>query len=250
MASLCYRPGAFRDRRHWHHSEALRRYVYDSGQCTEPWLTLPRNPVVPHGLCGAKPVKRVPSIPDHIAAAAPFATSSPYGSGMPGTPTTTGSVTPVEKDKKEDFMCFGFTIQNTVTYISDCSKIPDEILADLQSSPIPVLVLDCLRLKPHLSHLSLAQAVDYSRQLKAQRTYLLGFSHEVSHEEYETMLKAVGGGRVPPNEMTEMVKAGLETLDLTGEKIWIRPAFDGLQVYVSQEGKARDTAYYDYPDGF
>ena len=169
---------------------------------------------------------------------------------MPGTPTTTGSVTPVEKDKKEDFMCFGFTIQNAVTYISDCSKIPDEILADLQSSPIPVLVLDCLRLKPHLSHLSLAQAVDYSRQLKAQRTYLLGFSHEVSHEEYETMLKAVGGGRVPPNEMTEMVKAGLETLDLTGEKIWIRPAFDGLQVYVSQEGKARDTAYYDYPDGF
>ncbi|EJF66422.1 hypothetical protein DICSQDRAFT_130703 [Dichomitus squalens LYAD-421 SS1] len=215
--------------------------IGDTGITVKPYA-------VPHGFCGAKPVKPVPSIADQIAAAVPFSTSSPCGTGMPGTPTTTGNVTPVEKEKKEDFLCLGFTVQNAVTYISDCSKIPDDVLADLLSSPIPVLVLDCLRLKAHLSHLSLAQAVEYARQLRAQRTYLLGFSHEVSHEEYEVMLRAVGGHRVPKNRMTEMVTAGLDTLDLGGEKIWIRPAFDGLQVFVSDKGEARDTAYYDYPE--
>ncbi len=201
---------------------------------------------VPHGLCGAKPVRRVASIPDHIAAVAPFSTASPYASGCPGTPTATGTTTPTEK--KEDFMCLGFTIQDAVTYISDCSKIPDDILADLQSSPAPVLVLDCLRLEPHLSHLSMEQAVGYARQLKARRTYLLGFSHEVSHEEYETMLSAVGGRDVPQKELTEAVKAGLDTLDLAGAKVWVRPALDGLQVFVSEKGQARDNEYCDSSD--
>ncbi|KAI1797581.1 beta-lactamase-like protein [Ganoderma leucocontextum] len=214
--------------------------IGDTGITVKPFA-------VPHGLCGVKPVQRVPSIPDQIAAAAPFSTSSPCASGCPGTPTATGATTPTEK---QDFMCFGFTIQDAVTYISDCSKIPGDILAALQSSPIPVLVLDCLRLKPHLSHLSMEQAVGYARQLKAHKTYLLGFSHEVSHEEYETMLRAVGGRRVPPKELTEVVRAGLDTLDLAGEKVWIRPAFDGLQVFVSEKGQARDNEYYDYSDGY
>lgn len=199
-------------------------------------------------MCGARPVQHVANIPDQIAAIAPFSTESPCASGCPGTPTATGATTPTEK--KQDFMCLGFSVQDAVTYVSDCSKIPDDILVDLQSSPTPVLVLDCLRLKPHLSHLSMEQAVGYARQLKAQRTYLLGFSHEVSHEEYETMLRAVGGRRVPQKELTEVVKAGLDTLDLAGEKVWVRPAFDGLQVFVSERGQARDNEYYDYSDGY
>ena len=146
-------------------------------------------------------------------------------------------------------MCLGFTIQDTVTYISDCSKIPTDVLADLQSAPAPVLVLDCLRLKPYVSHLSLAQAVGYARQLQARRTYLLGFTHEVAHEEYETMLRAVGGRRVHPEELTDVVREGLDTLDLTGERIWIRPAFDGLQVFVSERGEVRDNGYGEHPGG-
>ncbi len=135
-----------------------------------------------------------------------------------------------------------------MTYISDCSKIPDDILADLQSAA-PVLVLDCLRLKPYVSHLSLAQAVEYTRKLRARRTYLLGFTHEVAHEEYETMLRAVGGRRVPAEELTEVVREGLDTLDLTGERVWIRPAFDGLQVFVSELGLVRDNGYDEHQDG-
>ena len=146
-------------------------------------------------------------------------------------------------------MCLGFTIQDTVTYISDCSKIPDDILADLKSAPTPVLVLDCLRLKPYVSHLSLAQSVEYARQLRSHRTYLLGFTHEVSHEEYETMLKAVGGRHVPREELTEVVKEGMDTLDLEGERIWIRPAFDGLQIFVSEQGEVRDNGYGERADG-
>ena len=64
------------------------------------------------------------------------------------------------------------------------------------------------------------------------------------------MLRAVGGRRVPQKELTEVVKAGLDTLDLAGEKVWVRPAFDGLQVFVSERGQARDNEYYDYSDGY
>ncbi|KAM5537261.1 hypothetical protein V8D89_008991 [Ganoderma adspersum] len=203
---------------------------------------------VPHGLRGVKPVQRPPNIPDRLVAAISLSsTSSPFASGCPGTPTTTGMTTPT--GNKEDFMCLGFTIQDTVTYISDCSRIPDDILAELQSSSTPVLVLDCLRLKPYVSHLSLEQGVQYARQLRPRRTYLLGFTHEVSHEEYETMLRAVGGRRVPREELTEVVKEGLDTLDLAGERIWIRPAFDGLQVFVSEQGEVRDNGYGEHPDG-
>ncbi|PIL26300.1 hypothetical protein GSI_12056 [Ganoderma sinense ZZ0214-1] len=215
--------------------------IGDTGITVKPFA-------VPHGLRGAKSVQRVPNIPDRLVAAIPSSsTSSPFASGCPGTPNTTGMATPT--GNKEDFMCLGFTIQDTVTYISDCSKIPDDILLDLQSSPTPVLVLDCLRLKPYVSHLSLAQSVEYARKVRARRTYLLGFTHEVSHEEYETMLRAVGGRRVPPEELTEVVSEGLDMLDLTGERVWIRPAFDGLQVFVSEQGEVRDNGYEEHAEG-
>ncbi|KAH9891002.1 beta-lactamase-like protein [Cubamyces lactineus] len=151
------------------------------------------------------------------------------------------------KPEPTPYFCFGFTVQNALTYISDTSHIPDEawdyIRASHSGGRPPVLVLDCLRLEPHKSHLSLAQAVDVARRMGAPRTYLTGFSHEVSHEEYRTMLERVGG-RVPPaKEMTEMVRQGLATLD-DGEPIWVRPAFDGLRVFVSANGKeVWDTEY-------
>ena len=137
--------------------------------------------------------------------------TNPPTPGVPGTPVREGAQTPeappcdelelLTKPEPTPYYCFGFTVQNALTYISDTSHIPDEawdyIRASHSGGRPPVLVLDCLRLEPHKSHLSLAQAVDVARRMGAPRTYLTGFSHEVSHEEYRTLLESVGG-RLPP----------------------------------------------------
>ena len=177
---------------------------------------------------------------------------SPSSSGLPGSPVS-GIVTP--PNQQEEFLCFGFVIQDSVMYISDASRIPDETLDYLRSSVSPdghrppVLILDCLALGQHRSHLSLKQSVAYARKLKAPRTYLVGFSHSVAHDEYETLLKAVGSGcPPPPSEITDAVKRGLDMLDLEGERIWMRPGFDGLRITVSK-GRAWDSHYHGEVDG-
>ncbi|KAI8995417.1 beta-lactamase-like protein [Trametes punicea] len=187
----------------------------------------------------------------------------PSTPGVPGSPVRPEKQPlQVEKTVPSPYFCFGFTVQNAVTYISDTSHIPedvwDHIFATYASRPPsssslpppaadqgrpPVLVLDCLRLEPHTSHLSLAQAVEIARRMGAHRTYLTGFSHEVSHEEYRTILEAVGGRAPPAEEVTEMVRRGLETIE-EGPSIWVRPAFDGLKVVVEGGGKdVRDEEY-------
>ncbi|RDX56205.1 hypothetical protein OH76DRAFT_1396546 [Lentinus brumalis] len=194
---------------------------------------------VPHGFCGAKRMKPAAILPDHGAPAFENS-SSPWSSGLPGTPVATGVSTPTQ----EEFLCLGFIVQDAVTYMSDVSRIPPDVMDLLQSHRTPVLILDCLYLKPHKSHLSLQQSVEYARLLGAQRTYLVGFSHEVAHEEYETLLKAVGGRQIPPAEMSEAVERGLATLDLQGDRIWIRPGYDGLRVFVSADGRAMEAAEF------
>ena len=208
-----------------------------------------------HGFCGSKPTPPLSILPAQVAT--PFENASPCASGLPGSPIGTGASTP----KKEDFICFGYIIQDAVVYISDTSHIPEDVMNRLtsykwaspasQSSPEsrpptgpPVLVLDCLGLTKHASHLSLAQSVDYARQIDAQKTYLVGFSHRVAHDEYETLLRAVGGVSPPP-KVTEKVQEGLKLLgDLQKQKrIWVRPGYDGLRIFVDDDGKARDLGY-------
>lgn len=130
-------------------------------------------------------------------------------------------------------------------YLSDVSHIPEDIWAYLKRSDVdvpPVFVLDCLRLQPHTSHLGIADSVEIARRMGAQRTYLTGFGHEVSHDEYVTITEQVGGKRKTKTQLTTMEKSGL-ALIAEGEPIWMRPAFDGLRVFVSDQGKVKDEEY-------
>ncbi|KAI0757279.1 beta-lactamase-like protein [Daedaleopsis nitida] len=228
----------------WHPwvSDRVPFEIGDTGILVKPFA-------VPHGFCGAKPPKPDSFVPTETAAL--LDTDSPFASGLPGSPVNTGIATP--PNQKEEFLCFGFTLQDSVTYISDASRIPDHILDFIRSShpppyQLPVLVLDCLSLDSHRSHLSLRQSVDYARMINAQKTYLVGFSHSVAHDEYETMLKAVGGRHPPPEELTETVMKGLGTLDLNEEPICVRPGYDGLRIFVTK-GRTRDSEYIDRVDG-
>lgn len=77
---------------------------------------------------------------------------------------------------------------NDFAFITDVTVIPESTLALLGG--LDVLVLDCLRKKPHSTHLSLDQAVAYAKRIRAKRTYLIHLTHELEHEETESGLPA------------------------------------------------------------
>jgi len=151
-------------------------------------------------------------------------------------------------EKVHPYLCYGFKIGHEVVYISDVSHIPDDKWAVIQSKrsgddrPLPVLVLDCLRLLPHTSHYGLENAVQTARRIGALRTYLVGFGHEVSHEEYVTLGEAIGGKSFDAEMLTETEKRGLALIQ-KGEDVWVRPAHDGLRVFVQADGRVSNESY-------
>lgn len=71
-------------------------------------------------------------------------------------------------------------------FITDVTVIPESTL-DLLTG-LDVLALDCLRPRPHTTHLSYDQAVAYARRIGARRTFMIHMTHEFEHEELEGML--------------------------------------------------------------
>ncbi|KAJ7785884.1 beta-lactamase-like protein [Mycena metata] len=161
----------------------------------------------------------------------------------PGTIAEAAKV-PEEQEIIVPYMCFAFRIQEDIVYISDCGAIPDEAWAALlpaSGRQLPVCILDCLHLRSHPSHFGMEQSVQAARRIGAKRTYLLGFSHEVAHDEYVRITEVIGGGE-PPADPTESEVKGLEMIG-EGEPIWVRPAHDGLRIEISPDKLVKDETY-------
>ena len=77
---------------------------------------------------------------------------------------------------------------NDFAYATDLSEIPPETMAGLRD--LDVLVLDCLRFKPHATHLSLERALAYARELKPRRTFLTHIAHDIKHARDSAALPA------------------------------------------------------------
>jgi len=93
----------------------------------------------------------------------------------------------------------GFRIGN-MAYLTDVSRIPDEEFEKLQN--LELLIIDALRLKPHISHFNLEQALDIIRIIKPKKALLTHISHFLGkHAEVQKLL--------PPN---------------------VQPAYDGLTI--------------------
>ena len=73
----------------------------------------------------------------------------------------------------------GFRFGN-VAYCTDVKEIPSDGMSLLQG--LDVLVLDCLRLSPHATHLSLDEAIETARLVAAGRTLFTHLSHQLEHE--------------------------------------------------------------------
>jgi len=79
-----------------------------------------------------------------------------------------------------------------IAYVTDCSYISDTTMELMRG--LEVLILDCLRPKPHTTHLHVDLAVDYARRIGARKTV---FTHMGWELEYEAFKKSLPRGMVP-----------------------------------------------------
>ncbi|MBK9164431.1 MAG: MBL fold metallo-hydrolase [Acidobacteria bacterium] len=68
---------------------------------------------------------------------------------------------------------------NDFAYATDLKTIPQESLDGLRG--LDVLVLDCVRIKPHTTHLNLEEALAYIDELKPRKAYLTHLNHDILH---------------------------------------------------------------------
>jgi phosphoribosyl 1,2-cyclic phosphate phosphodiesterase len=78
--------------------------------------------------------------------------------------------------------------RRSFAFITDCNEIPAASLAQLHG--LDLLILDALRLKPHTTHLHLAQSLAYIEQLQPRRALLTHISHDLQHAEISATLPA------------------------------------------------------------
>jgi len=133
--------------------------------------------------------------------------------------------------KIRPYLCFGFIVQDAIVYMSDVSRIPDDAWPVIQAGGRKsVLVTDCLRLSGHMSHMGLRDAAETVRRVGAKRSYLIGFNHDLTHDEYMSICtgRVSLSAREREKEGIAMMREGLD-----GEDRWVRPAYDGLVVNMS-----------------
>lgn len=74
-----------------------------------------------------------------------------------------------------------------LAYLTDVKTIPESEFEKLRG--VKTLVIDSLRETPHISHLSIAEAIAYSERIAPQETYLIHMGHQIGrHEDIEKTL--------------------------------------------------------------
>jgi phosphoribosyl 1,2-cyclic phosphate phosphodiesterase len=84
-----------------------------------------------------------------------------------------------------DMEVFGFRFGDAA-YLTDVSFIPESSFALLQG--VKTLVLPSLRHKPHPTHATVEQAIEWARRIGARQTWLTHIAHELGHEQTSQML--------------------------------------------------------------
>jgi len=68
---------------------------------------------------------------------------------------------------------------NDFAYATDLKRIPDDAADQLRD--LDVLALDCVRFKPHSTHLCLDEALAIIEELKPKRAFLTHLNHDILH---------------------------------------------------------------------
>jgi len=107
-------------------------------------------------------------------------------------------ITPIEV-MHHKLPVLGFRI-NDFTYITDANYISDEEKEKIKGSK--VLVLNALQKKPHISHFTLAEALELIEELTPEKAYLTHISHKL------------GLHRDVKNELPENVELGWDGMKI------------------------------------
>lgn len=83
------------------------------------------------------------------------------------------------------FEAYGYRFGN-IAYCTDTNGIPPESETLLEG--LDVLILDCLRRRPHVAHFSLDEAVATAQRLGAKRTLFTHMAHDLEHEATNAIL--------------------------------------------------------------
>lgn len=75
---------------------------------------------------------------------------------------------------------------NDFAYATDLNFISDATIDGLRD--LDVLVLDCVRIKPHSTHLGLNEALEYIERIKPKRAFLTHLNHDIMYSRDSAML--------------------------------------------------------------
>jgi phosphoribosyl 1,2-cyclic phosphate phosphodiesterase len=96
-----------------------------------------------------------------------------------------GRIQPVRLKHGPRFDVLGFRIGN-VAYCTDTNGIPPESMVRLEG--LDTLIIDALRIRPHVTHFSLDEAIEAARQLKPRRTIFTHICHDLGHARTNALL--------------------------------------------------------------
>ncbi len=81
----------------------------------------------------------------------------------------------------------GYLVGEHLAYITDAKTIDDAVVERLKG--IDVLVINSLRMSPHLSHMSLDETLETVSKIQPKQTYLIHMSHDMGrHEDVSKLL--------------------------------------------------------------
>lgn len=94
------------------------------------------------------------------------------------------NVIPIEIDHGSEKVA-GFRVRD-FAYLTDCHSIPETSFPRLQN--LQVLILDCLRMSEHDTHLSFEEAVAYAKRINAKKTIFTHLSHDFDYGPFSRKL--------------------------------------------------------------
>jgi phosphoribosyl 1,2-cyclic phosphate phosphodiesterase len=98
---------------------------------------------------------------------------------------TIGNVIVTPFDVSHGTKTFGYSIEcggRRIGYASDCNALSDAAVELLAG--VDVMVLDCLRKRPHPTHLAFESSLAYMERIQPKRGFLVHMCHDISHAEY------------------------------------------------------------------
>jgi len=104
-----------------------------------------------------------------------------------GSPFETGGLTFIPIPVMHHLLpVFGFRVGN-MAYITDCNFIPESSFTLLEG--VDIFIVNALRLKPHISHFGLDQALEAIKRVAPKEAWLTHISHGLGiHSEVEKIL--------------------------------------------------------------